>query len=333
MTPRPRLLFVTYARLQPTAQIGVLKRVLRLTESLLASCELHLLHFGYLPADDPLVARVLPALQLHAATDMEAPAVAALLQRLQPDVVVFGEAPFGGALRTVHRVARRMEQRQAAIDNYYGEFAHGMFPREWPSIAKWLLLGIDQRQRSPEGDIAVVPPLLAPPAAAAASREGVVILGYDLDTLRTGVALMRRLPSDCRAELYTHERWLKHLPKDSLPRIRLRPLPDDAGLADALARARLVVCKNGFQQMIEALALGAPVIARVCGGGVDEHLLGAHLRRGIRYVSHEQRIGEVLLDAALWLVAPPPMPWSAVPAPASPAAFASSRLLRLLGFA
>jgi len=309
----------------------VLKRVLRVVRHLTAY-DVTLLHFGALP-DDPLVNAVAPSLHMHVLQDATPAAIAQFLREQAPPYVVFGEAPLSGALRVVYRVAESLGIRQACIDNYYGDFVLPAFQREWPRISRWLLLGLEDRRAAPD-DIRfeIVPPLLDVPRNNGSHRDRVVILGYDADTLRSGVTLLGRLPMTLRADVHTVEPWLGRMrawAASSGRDVRVSPLPTDEQLAESLAHAAFVVCKNGFQQMVESLFLGAPVIARVCGGGVDDELIAPQLRRWIRYVKDDQALGSVLFDAALWLAAPPAVPWRELGlrrGDESASAFAAARL-------
>ena len=53
-----RVLFVTYYRIWPVGQIGVMKRCLRLIDRMSDDLDIHLLHFGPKPVDDPVFRRV-----------------------------------------------------------------------------------------------------------------------------------------------------------------------------------------------------------------------------------------------------------------------------------
>jgi hypothetical protein len=330
----PPVVFVTYARQHAPAQIGVLKRVLRLARHLTGRYDITLLHFGFVP-DDPLIAETFPSLRVRIATD-EAPAsVEQFLARLAPRYVVFGEAPLSGILRRVYRIAEARRLRQAAIDNYYGDIAVSAFCRGWPAIDRWLLLGLEDR-RAASGDVVVdiVPPLLDPPRGAVRPRRGVTVLGYDGATLESAMELLERLPRSTPATVYTVPPWIEQWSVWSAARrrpITVSGLPTDDSLSTALAESALVVCKNGFQQMIEALLLGAPVVARTCTGGVAAELLPEKVRRWVRYVDGQDVRG-VLLDASLWVASPARLPWTGLAEQgAAGTGYAASRLVDLLG--
>ena len=88
-------------------------------------------------------------------------------------------------------------------------------------------------------------------------------------------------------------------------------LPDEEVLYGAMARARLVFGKAGFQQIMEGLCLGAPVVCQNCAGGVQPVFLGEHLRPFYRLVETESDLDRLLPDLAAWLLAPPVTPWVA----------------------
>ncbi|HEX2094362.1 MAG TPA: hypothetical protein VHG28_18305, partial [Longimicrobiaceae bacterium] len=110
------------------------------------------------------------------------------------------------------------------------------------------------------------------------------------------------------------------------------PLPEDGELRAMLAASQIVVCKSGFQQMVESLAVGAPVLAVAAAGSVPEVWLDPVLRRFIRYLpAPGDRWGRSLLAAAAWLGARPEMPWTeTLTRIADPAASSAELLLGVL---
>ena len=334
MSALPSLVFVTYARQHAPTQMGVLKRVMRLARHMVGRYDITLLHFGFIP-DDPLIAETLPLLRVRIATDEYPASVERFFADLVPRHVVFGEAPLSGVLRRVYRIAAAQGLRQAAIDNYYGDLSVWTFCRGWPGIDRWLLLGLDDR-RAASGDVVVdiVPPLLDAPRGASRPRSRVTVLGYDDETLRSAMELLERLPPSTVATIYTIPVSIEPVSawaSAGRRRVEVSVLPTDESLAIALAESALVVCKNGFQQMIEALLLGAPVVARTCTGGVAAELLPESVRRWVRYVGDGEDVRGVLLDACLWVASPARLPWSEL-GELSPTrtSYAASRLATLL---
>lgn len=314
--------------------MGVLKRVTRLARHLIGKYDITLLHFGFIP-DDPLIAETLPLLCVRIATEEDPASVERFLAELAPRYIVFGEAPLSGVLRRVYRIAASHGLRQAAIDNYYGDLSVWSFCRGWPAIDRWLLLGLDDR-RAASGDIVVdiVPPLLDPPRGAVRARAGVTVLGYDDDTLRSAMELLERLPPPTLATIYTLPASIESVSAWAAAgrrHVDVSGLPTDESLSSALAESALVVCKNGFQQMIEALLLGAPVVARTCTGGVAAELLPENMRRWVRYVGDGDDVRSVLLDACLWVASPARLPWNELAERgANGTGYAASRLANLL---
>ena len=80
---RPPLLFVTYYRVVPTAQIGVFKRCIRLMHHLVGDFDIHLLNFGPLPDGDPELAALRDRITLH---DLPGDGVAEGMTRILRDV-------------------------------------------------------------------------------------------------------------------------------------------------------------------------------------------------------------------------------------------------------
>jgi hypothetical protein len=329
---RPPLVFVTYSRLVPPTQIGVLKRCLRLASRLDERFDVHVVNFGPLPEADPLLAEMAPRLTLHA-PPLEGLGdwLEALFRRLELPPVVLGESPIRGSMRLAHRVAHALGLFQVCIDNYYGPFFATSLPRGWPRIDHWLLLGLTEHgepHRWDEG-CEVLPPLVRLPAGDRGPRDRVAVLGYDKETLALGLALLARLPPELPVDLFVGaggEGGVNGRAR-ARPGLAVHPLPTDAELYGALGRARLVVGKAGFQQVAEAVLLGAPILCRACGGGIDEFLLAEYLRPYVRIVGSAEELPKVLFDVACWLLAPPANRWAeSVAAVGDPVAFAADVL-------
>ncbi len=335
----PRLVLTSYALPSPVAMIGVFKRCLRLIPYLQERFEIHLLHFGFVPSEDPLVAAILPSVRVHyGGRDQDE--IGMLLKQLRPEVIVHGEAPINGSMRKVYATAKFLGIRQLAIDNYYDEKMLFFLVRTVPKVESWLLLGL-----MPPGEVTgrrqgveIVPPLVRPSAGAEAlPRDRVCLLGYDSETLRMGMELIRRLPPGLKVDVFQPKGWqgsqreLERIPGTV---IRVHGLPSEAEFHQALARSSLVVCKNGFQQMAEALLFGTPAVAHVRSGGVEASCLPAYVRHMIRYLEDEGDIGRILLDVAGWLQHTPVNPWADVlKAVPNPSMFAAERLAYLVAHA
>ncbi len=343
---RPPVVFVTYYRVVPTGQMGIFKRAMRLTSRLLDRYEIHLVNFGPLPQGEPLFSAVAPHITVQPVPEGGlGEGLHRLFSRLSPRAVILCESPIRGSMRMAHRVASRLGLRQVGLDNYYGPLFSISLLRGWPRIDRWLLLGLTQDGSAAvrDGPIEVVPPLVHfPPAAGAAPRDRLSILGYDRQTLATGLDLLARLPPGQRVDLFVapgSADLLRQRSEDGggrhlagRPGLRVLSQPSDAELYGSLARSRLVFSKAGFQQIVEAVLLGAPVVCQLCGGGVERTLLSDYLQPYVRFVAGAGDLPRVLLDVACWLAKPPANRWARLAtAVDDPIGFAANRLAAAIG--
>jgi hypothetical protein len=312
---RRRILFFTYYRLVPTGQIGVFKRCMRLIDKLPEEFEIHLVNYGPLPEGDMLFSKVQPRLQIHQLPGLNLGTwLKKLLEEVRPNAVVHGEAPLRGNMRLSHRVCSSLGIPQVAIDNYYGEYVEQHLLAEWPNIDCWLLLGlIDQGQAArSNGKLEIMPPFVQfPPNHGRQLRDRVVVMGYDRQTLITGIDLIKRLPSGHKIDVLITREWESLL--DGLrerPGLRVLVLPNDAELYDSLSHAKVVFGKAGFQQVVESIGMGAPIICQSCGGGIGPENLAGYLQPYVRFVSEEGDLSSVLFELAGWLLQPPVSAWS-----------------------
>jgi len=318
---RPRLVFITYFRLVPTGQIGIFKRCLRLITGLLGDFEIHLVNFGPLPETDGLFAEVAPRIAIHPTPDLRlGDALHDLYARLDPAAVVLGETPIRGSMRMAHRVASAMGLWQIGLDNYYGPTFPASLANDWPRVDRWLLLGLTEGGAPTErrGPFEVIPPLLRFPAGfgeSAPARDRAVVIGYDKQTVLTAARLLGCLPPGLAVDFFIAPQWEAFLRRQAGARLAERPvtvftLPPDGELHRSLARARFVLGKAGFQQVVEGILLGAPVVCQAAGGGLESVIVANYLQAHVRFVASEDDLGRVLLDLAFWLVAPPITRWS-----------------------
>ncbi|HVP30372.1 MAG TPA: hypothetical protein VMW35_14550 [Myxococcota bacterium] len=346
-----RALFVSYGvvvdRPDAPAMIGVLKRCLRFIDHLAAAgIEPHLLHFGALPKRDPLVRRVLPTLALHRLPEgPPRPAFERLYRGIRPDVVVLGEGPARGMMWAASRAAHELGIRQVCIENYYAPSHPPRLERGAGWVDRWILLGLPLL--GGRGDdfgpisarVLLVPPLLD--AADDSIREPVdlTILGYDDAAERRGLALFSRMPPGSRARLLSR-RFEPDRAGDRIRTVRCGPgqldligLPTDARLRSYLATSKIVVAKSGYQQMLESLAVGTPVLASAAPGGIPKGWLAPELERFVRYLPEaDHDWTDALCATATWLGERPEMPWTEqilrLERPALHAARALAQLLR-----
>jgi hypothetical protein len=338
-TARPRLVFVTYYRLVPTGQIGIFKRCLRLLSRLLDDFDVHLVNFGPLPETDPLFAAVRPRLAIHPPPEEDLGThLHDLFSDLGPVAVVLGETPIRGSMRLAHRVATALGIWQIALDNYYGPLFPPSLTRDWPRVDRWLLLGLteDGGPHWKEGPFEVIPPLIRfPEGFGGLERDRIAVVGYDKQTLLSGVELLRRLPRKQKADFFIAPEWRGFLERQRLdwgrPGLRVLALPPDAELYDSFARSRLLLGKAGFQQVVEGLLLGAPIVCQACGGGLEEVILASYLKPYVRFLRRPEELPALLLDLAVWLTAPPVERWArAAEEVGDPLAFGAGRLAALV---
>ena len=336
---RIRVLFVTYASVPTdssgTPMIGVIKRCARLIAGLPRSeLEPQLLHFGPLPPHDPLLAEVLPSVVQHGVgfADPEG-ALRRLYARIKPDVVVLGEGPGEGMMGTASDIAAVEGIPQLCVENFYSPRQPDLFVRFSPAIDQWLLLGLPNGfsygRISPRAVLA--PPLLPEDVTLPRYRAKVTILGYDPAVARMGFELLQKLPAGTTARLigYPPSRIERSRAPRSAPPVV--PLPTDAELRGFLQTSRLIICKSGFQQIVESLASGTPAIVYDAVGGVPEDWLHSSLRPFLRYFPADGDWSRVLAAAGIWLSRRPSMPWMAeIKAVRHPARVASEALTRLV---
>ncbi|MCZ6691153.1 MAG: hypothetical protein O7H41_16325 [Planctomycetota bacterium] len=283
-----RPLFVSYASMDEFPMIGVYKRCLRLMRPLMAlGVEATLLHFGERLPLDALVRTVLKRADVRQ-IGLGAPPTAFfdVLREVQPSIVVLGETPVRGYLATLHRAAASMGIRQICIENYYGHSHSRVHMDRWPDISGWLFLGLpDTGSWGWMGRrVCLAPPLLARRAALDSKPAAdLTILAYDAHVARFGYDLLRRLSPPLVPTIVT-TKPLQGLFGGQRTRIRqaVLPLPSETAYRQLLSRSRLVVCKNGFQQMAESLSVGTPVICPSVYGGVPPELVPPHMAPYIR---------------------------------------------------
>jgi hypothetical protein len=317
---RPGIVFFTYTRFVPTAQMGVFKRCIRLIDRLADEFDAYLVNYGPLPGD-PLFAAVRSRIHvLEPPDDDLGPGLVQLLARIGPQAVVLGEAPLRGSMRTSHRAASALGIWQICIDNHYGDFVEREFPCEWPKIDRWLFLGLPRVDRvagSNEKAVTVPPLVRLPLPQAALERDRICLIAYDRATLLTAIQMLERLPPSQKTDLIAAtdgRTLLSQIGFDwKRPGLRLLTAPDDTELYGSMARARFVFGKAGFQQIVESIGLGAPILCRSCGGGVDETVIPPHVKPYVRFIGSGAELSGVMFDLADWLLETPLVRWPGLP--------------------
>ncbi len=137
-----------------------------------------------------------------------------------------------------------------------------------------------------------MPPLLPPKEEKSyeESEHGIciTILGYDPNAAELGIQLVRNFPQNIKARLiysestkkhlYFHKKWIK------VTMSFLQGSPTESELVLYINSSRIVICKSGFQQMVECLAMGAPVVVYDAPGGIPEIFLAGPMRKYVRYL-------------------------------------------------
>ena len=189
---RPSILFFTYYRVTPVGQMGVFKRCIRLMPLLLDEFDVHLVNFGPLPEREAAFASVRDRIVVHEVPDAEVgAAVERVLRRVEPRAVILGEAPVRGSMRVAHRAAQRLGIWQIGLENTYHRQFAPYIAREWPSVDRWLLIGLLEHGL-PErlsAQCSAVPPLVRfPERFGALARDRIAVIGYDSESLLTPAA-------------------------------------------------------------------------------------------------------------------------------------------------
>jgi hypothetical protein len=332
---RPPILFVTYYRITPVGQMGVFKRCIRLFPALLEHFDVHLINFGPLPESDAAFASVRDRISVHEVPDADVgDAVDGVLRRVVPRAVIVGEAPLRGSMRVAHRAALRNGIWQIGIENTF----HRRFPpfveREWPGIDRWLLVGLLENGL-PErlsARCSAVPPLVRfPENFGALLRDRITVIGYDRESLLTGLGLLELLPDGQRVDFFISPEGLEFF-GELRDAIRVRVLPEDAEIYDSLSHARIVVGKAGYNQIVESLQLGAPILCRARGGGVTPEWVASYMEPFVRIVDSLEELQACLPDVLRWLDSPPVAAFSEVAGRVpDPVAFAARMLVELIG--
>lgn len=335
---------MTYSVPEATAgqpsMIGVIKRCARLIAKVpLGSIEPHLINFGTLPSDDPLLNRILPRVRRHKLPWGVSPAeFDEFCRLLNPQVVVLGEGPGGGMMRLAHNCATVRRIPQICIENFYRPSHFETLRRAHPSIQQWLLLGLPDG--CPFGKLSdrvtLVPPMLAQLSPDLSTEVKVSILGYDETVARAGIELLSRLPAKTTARLFCPTNVAAALKREHRYSedgyLKISGMPSDAALRFHLETSNVIVCKAGYQQLVEALAVGTPVVAYHLPGTVPESWLSSSLKPFARYFPTPPSDWSRLLSAvAVWIEKRPVMPWlKELQKIADPTKFAAKSFLDLV---
>jgi hypothetical protein len=270
MPAKRKALIVTYTLANPYA-VGVFFRALRLARELNErGWAVTVWNFGPL-VDDPKLRDLPQGIEVRNDIDASDPGKAhRQLRSVRADLVIFGEAPFYGAMHTLWKAAVMLGRPFALMEQYYDLGTPGKFDCD-----VMLLYGLKcfwKKHRDNERRWIMVSPfietgcqpadLVAPPPPRGAMR--VTILGFDRMVLEEGIRLAASLHP--RPQVVT-------LSSDPAAAARLAteagipashavalPLQRDAALYALLESSAAAIVANGFMQIMESIAMGCPAI-------------------------------------------------------------------------
>jgi hypothetical protein len=306
-----RILFASYAMHGSPSILGLIKRCLRLIDRLpLDRCAPVIVHRGWVP-DDPFTRRVLSATPhvITSGVDVTIHIRAALAEQ-RPHVVVLCEPPLVGPIAPL---ARDAGADLVCVENLFTDDLPAHHEHKYPEVDRWLFLGIPAAigfGRVTERSF-VAPPLLPDPIRIAAHRPlDVLIQGYDLDVAQFGLELIRRLPRRVTAAIVLGaDRAGELAPAVRAAGVMPIEFPDDPRYQQLLGSTRVMIGKDGFQQVVEALAVGTRVICRASPGGVGA-ILPAHFAPYVTYSAGSPPDWPALVRRAEdSLAASPALPW------------------------
>lgn len=334
---KTRVLFVAYYWMRPVGMIGVFKRCLRLMGALPEDYEVFFLNFGEVPKDDPAYLRVADRVQLIPDPG-SAEGLEKLYTRLRLDAIVLGECPLAGSMRRAYSVGARSKLRMIAIDNYYGKGLARLTQCGYWHIRKWLFLGLLSRGRGFGRSIGfeVAPPLIpAPGDCASRQRDRIVVMGYDRATVEMSFQVLKSLPSSQRVDFFLpgqSNEVCDGLPMRTLPHeFHFLHAPTDSGLSESLSHARLVLGKAGFQQVVESILLGSPIVCQMYDGGLRRFMVPSHLKPYVKLVWTRAQLERAMSQIQGWAAGSPILPWMGVPKEIpDPVGFAASRLAAMI---
>jgi len=273
MSEPRRVLLVTYTFGNPLAA-GVFFRAIRLaTEFCNRGWSCVILNLGPL-VKDPKVESPGPHITLR--NDVETGDVWKALRQFRevdPDLVIFGEAPFAGAMKMLWGAAAMLGKPFILLEQYYGIGTPG-YRFDVDMILLYGLkcfweLHANKRKRwtiiSPFiGEVTPAASLPAPPSA-----PRVLILGGETIVLNEGIELMAGLLAGLEGEFpqvvtVSREPTMaaQQMAEAGIPATHAvaLPLQSDATLFGLMQSSAAAIMANGFMQMTESLALGCPAV-------------------------------------------------------------------------
>jgi hypothetical protein len=276
-----RALVITYTFGNPIVA-GVFFRAIRLaTELRRRGWSSVILNFGPV-LSDPKVQSLGSGIEVR--NDVDTSSVWKALRQFRdvdPDLVIFGEAPFDGAMHLLWDAAAMLGKPFILLEQYYDLGTPGRFDvdmmllyglkcfweRRANSRRRWVIVSPFIGDVTPTAEL----PVPAPPDGA----PRVLILGGESIVLDEGIKLAAEL-ADMSPQVVAlngdPSSVARKMAEAGIPdtHVVTLPLQSDAQLFGLLQSSDAAIMANGFMQMTEALALGCPAVLINRGIGMWE---------------------------------------------------------------
>lgn len=242
-------------------------------------------------------------------------ALCAEYKRIDPSIIIMGEYPFQ-TMERFFQAAKMIAKPLVVLDQYYNQaivpdregvdliLLYGLssfwkddfiFDRPYVLIPPFI------QQVTPKPSLPVPSHLYYLPWVTLVAYEpaillqGMQLLG-ELDTRQTGIMILSSFHEQV-------QRWCREFGIDPSNLLDL-PLQDDANLFGFIHASRVCLVSNGFIQLMDALALGCPVIALERGYGVGMNELNID-ERFFPYISFGETRRRQADRMNAWLSEPP----------------------------
>lgn len=145
----------------------------------------------------------------------------------------------------------------------------------------------------------------------------------------------RKLPPGQRVDFFLpgqSKELYDGLPMETLPHdFHFLHAPTDIGLSDSMSHGRLVLGKAGFQQVVESILLGSPIVCQMYDSGLRQFMVPAHLKPYVKLVWTRAQLERAMPHIQDWVAGNPILPWMGVPKEIpDPVSFAASRLAAMI---
>ena len=322
MSARRHVVFVTYTMLNPHA-VGVFFRALRLgIEMNGRGWTFTVFNNGPLPEEDPKLQRAresggkIVRIDLADMDDDDAKtrAIRAILQKDEPDLMVFGEVPLD-QMQRYYQAAQMVRAPFVLLDQFY-DAACKPDGHRW-GIDGFFLYGLRAIWSQPVDmrfPCEIIPPFIdavtpveeLPLPATLRELPRVVVLGLDERVLDRGIEIVAGCGEPIGIVTLSRDpaESERRMNAAGIPPERRLSLPllKDADLYGWIAASRVAIVANGFMQMMEMLALGCPAICVDRGIGMWPWTLADGLQPYVSLCEELERQRERLLG---WLRASP----------------------------